>query len=87
MFEFFKSKPKEETVTSNAVSRVEYHRMEDALNARIQACHTAIADMRWERDLARAEAFSNAADAAKYRRSVANLKQNRQAREKGEQAA
>ncbi|WP_022684514.1 hypothetical protein [Sphingobium bisphenolivorans] len=59
------------------VSRAEYHRMEDALNARIQACHTAIADMRRERDFARAKAASYRADAEKYRRSRSNLKQFR----------
>lgn len=59
------------------VSLAEYHRMEDALNARIQACHTAIADMRQERDFARAEAASYRAEAEKYRRSRSNLKQFR----------
>jgi len=68
---------KKETVGPNAVSIAEYNRMEDALNARIKACHTAIADMRAERDAARAEAEANKVDADKYRRSRANLKQFR----------
>ena len=72
----FKRKPKEETV-SRAIHdqamehwRVIYNRLQEQFSE-------AERILKIERDAARAEASANAEDAAKYRRSVANLKQNR----------
>lgn len=78
---FWKKKPGPDTV-----SIAEYNRMEDALNARIQACHTAIADMRQERDLARAQAASNAVDAHKYRERCRRDRENMAAKRKARAA-
>lgn len=49
------------------VSLAEYHRMEDALNARIKVCHDTIAAIKQERDAARIQAEANAADAILWR--------------------
>ena len=85
----FKRKPKEETAAT--ITLAEHERIVGEMQSTIdsyadnavllrsnnRALDNAANHFKQQRDAARIEAAANAEDAAKYRRSVANLKQNR----------
>lgn len=80
---FWKRKPKEEpatiTIAAHTVVVDDLQRQIAEMGRECRAFEQMADHYRQQRDEARAGEAANAEDAAKYRRSVANLKQNRKA--------